>query len=126
MTSLAGMIGNGNIAGVATAITLGGPGAIFWMWIVGLLGMATKYAEALLAMKYRVKNENGEYSSGPMYYIERGIGEKWKFLAVAFALFGAFAALGIGNSVQSNTIADVMSNSFHINGLTTGIVLVIF
>lgn len=125
MTSLAGMIGNGNIAGVATAITLGGPGAIFWMWIVGLLGMATKYAEALLAMKYRVKNENGEYSSGPMYYIERGIGKKWKFLAVAFALFGAFAALGIGNSVQSNTIADVMSNSFHVNGLTTGIILVI-
>lgn len=125
MTSLAGMIGNGNIAGVATAITLGGPGAIFWMWVVGLLGMATKYAEALLAMKYRVKNENGEYSSGPMYYIERGIGKKWKFLGVGFALFGAFAALGIGNSVQSNTIADVMDNSFHINGLTTGIVLVI-
>ncbi len=125
MTSLAGMIGNGNIAGVATAITLGGPGAIFWMWVVGLLGMATKYGEALLAMKYRVKNENGEYSSGPMYYIERGIGRKWKFLAVAFAFFGAFAALGIGNSVQSNTIADVMANSFHINGLTTGIILVI-
>lgn len=125
MTSLAGMIGNGNIAGVATAIMLGGPGAIFWMWIVGLLGMATKYGEALLAMKYRVKNENGEYSSGPMYYIERGIGRKWKFLAVAFALFGAFAALGIGNSVQSNTIADVMLNSFHINGLTTGVILVV-
>lgn len=126
MTSLAGMIGNGNIAGVATAVTLGGPGAIFWMWIVGLLGMATKYAEALLAMKYRVKNADGEYSSGPMYYIERGIGKKWKPLAVAFALFGAFAALGIGNSVQSNTIADVMNNSFHINGITTGIILVVF
>ncbi|MFD1336747.1 alanine/glycine:cation symporter family protein [Oceanobacillus iheyensis] len=126
MTSLAGMVGNGNIAGVATAVTLGGPGAIFWMWIVGLVGMATKYAEALLAMKYRVKNEDGEYSSGPMYYIERGIGKKWKPLAVAFAFFGAFAALGIGNSVQSNTIADVMENSFSINGLTTGIILVIF
>ncbi|PAV31650.1 sodium:alanine symporter family protein [Virgibacillus profundi] len=125
MTSLAGMIGNGNIAGVATAVTLGGPGAIFWMWIVGLLGMATKYAEALLAMKYRVKNEDGEYSSGPMYYIERGIGPKWKFLAVAFAGFAAFAALGIGNSVQSNTIADVMENSFNISGLVTGIILVI-
>jgi len=125
MTSLAGMIGNGNIAGVATAITLGGPGAIFWMWVVGLLGMATKYAEALLAMKYRVKNETGEYSSGPMYYIERGLGKKWRLLAYAFAIFGAFAALGIGNSVQSNTIADVMSNSFHVNGLTTGIILVI-
>jgi len=125
MTSLAGMIGNGNIAGVATAVTLGGPGAIFWMWIVGLLGMATKYAEALLAMKYRVKNADGEYSSGPMYYIERGIGPKWKFLAVAFAGFAAFAALGIGNSVQSNTIADVMENSFNISGLVTGIILVI-
>lgn len=75
MTALAATIGNGNIAGVATAITLGGPGAIFWMWVVGLLGMATKYAEALLAMKYRVKNANGEYSSGPMYYVERGLGK---------------------------------------------------
>lgn len=125
MTSLAGMIGNGNIAGVATAVTLGGPGAIFWMWLVGLLGMSTKYAEALLAQKYRVKNAHGEYSSGPMYYIERGLGRKWKFLAVAFAFFGAFAALGIGNSVQSNTIADVVSSSFHINGWVTGIILVI-
>jgi|SRR5690625_3792422 len=125
MTSLAGMIGNGNIAGVATAISLGGPGAIFWMWIVGLVGMATKYAEALLAQKYRIKNANGEYSSGPMYYIERGLGRRFRFLAVAFALFGAFAALGIGNSVQSNTIADVVWNSFHINGWVTGIILVI-
>ncbi|AIF42283.1 sodium:alanine symporter family protein [Virgibacillus sp. SK37] len=125
MTSLAGMIGNGNIAGVATAVTLGGPGAIFWMWVVGLLGMATKYAEALLAMKYRVKNETGEYSSGPMYYIERGLGKKWKPLAVAFAFFGAFAALGIGNSVQSNTIADVMQNSFNVKGVITGVILVI-
>lgn len=125
MTSLAGMIGNGNIAGVATGITLGGPGALFWMWIVGLVGMATKYAEALLAQKYRVKNAHGEYSSGPMYYIERGLGSKWKPLAIAFAFFGAFAALGIGNSVQSNTIADVVKNSFNINGWVTGIVLII-
>ena len=125
MTSLAGMIGNGNIAGVATGVTLGGPGAIFWMWIVGLLGMATKYAEALLAQKYRIKNPHGEYSSGPMYYIERGLGSRYRFLAIAFALFGAFAALGIGNSVQSNTIADVVKNSFHINGWVTGVVLVI-
>lgn len=126
MTALSATIGNGNIAGVATALTLGGPGAIFWMWIVGLLGMATKYSEALLAMKYRVKNEKGEYSGGPMYYVERGIGKKWKWLAVAFALFGAFAALGIGNSVQSNTISDVMSESFHINGWITGAVLAVF
>ncbi|EGQ0364022.1 TPA: sodium:alanine symporter family protein [Staphylococcus pseudintermedius] len=125
MTSLAGMIGNGNIAGVATAVTLGGPGAIFWMWVVGLLGMTTKYAEALLAMKFRVQNDKGEYSSGPMYYIEKGLGHRFKFLAIAFAIFGAFAALGIGNSVQSNTIADVMTNSFNVSGFNTGIVLVI-
>lgn len=125
MTSLAGMIGNGNIAGVATAVTLGGPGAIFWMWVVGLLGMTTKYAEALLAMKFRVQNDKGEYSSGPMYYIEKGLGHRSKFLAIAFAIFGAFAALGIGNSVQSNTIADVMTNSFNVSGFITGIVLVI-
>lgn len=125
MTSLAGMIGNGNIAGVATAVTLGGPGAIFWMWVVGLLGMTTKYAEALLAMKFRVQNDKGEYSSGSMYYIEKGLGHRFKFLAIAFAIFGAFAALGIGNSVQSNTIADVMTNSFNVSGFITGIVLVI-
>lgn len=125
MTSLAGMIGNGNIAGVATAVTLGGPGAIFWMWVVGLLGMTTKYAEALLAMKFRVQNDKGEYSSGPMYYIAKGLGHRFKFLAIAFAIFGAFAALGIGNSVQSNTIADVMTNSFNVSGFITGIVLVI-
>ncbi|MBM7704122.1 alanine/glycine:cation symporter family protein [Metabacillus iocasae] len=125
MTALAATIGNGNIAGVATAITVGGPGAIFWMWIVGLLGMATKYAEALLAMKFRVKNDKGEYSGGPMYYVEKGLGPKWKFLALAFALFGAFAALGIGNSVQSNTIASVMDKSFGIGNLTTGIVLAV-
>ncbi|MEL3972759.1 sodium:alanine symporter family protein [Rossellomorea oryzaecorticis] len=125
MTALSATIGNGNIAGVATALTIGGPGAIFWMWIVGLLGMATKYAEALLAMKYRVKNKNGEYSGGPMYYVEKGLGSKWKWLAVAFALFGAFAALGIGNSVQSNTIADVMTTSFDINNWVTGIVLAV-
>ncbi|HCA7116166.1 TPA: sodium:alanine symporter family protein, partial [Staphylococcus pseudintermedius] len=109
----------------ATAVTLGGPGAIFWMWVVGLLGMTTKYAEALLAMKFRVQNDKGEYSSGPMYYIEKGLGHRFKFLAIAFAIFGAFAALGIGNSVQSNTIADVMTNSFNVSGFITGIVLVI-
>lgn len=123
MTALAATIGNGNIAGVATAVTLGGPGAIFWMWVVGLLGMATKYAEALLAMKYRVKNTNGEYSGGPMYYIERGLGRKWKWLAMMFALFGAIAAFGIGNSVQSNTIADVMQG-FHVSSWATAVVLV--
>src|SRR5699024_2100770 len=126
MISLAGMIGNGNIADVATTITLDGPGAIIWLWQVGLLGMVTKYAEALLAQKFLVKYAHLENSSGPMYYIERGLGYKFKWLAVAFAFFGVFAALGIGNSVQSNTIADVASSSFHINGWVTGVVLVIF
>lgn len=125
MTGLAATIGNGNIAGIATAITVGGPGAIFWMWVVGLLGMATKYAEALLAMKYRKKNANGEYSSGPMYYIEYGLGKKFKWLAVLFAVFGAFAALGIGNSVQSNTIASVMKGSFGVNEIITALLLAV-
>ncbi|AIC93663.1 alanine/glycine:cation symporter family protein [Shouchella lehensis] len=125
MTSLSATIGIGNIAGVATAISFGGPGAIFWMWVVGLLGMATKYAEALLAVKYRVKNDRGEYSSGPMYYIEKGLGSKFKFLAIGFALFGAIAALGIGNSVQSNTVADVANNSFSVPNLLTAVSLVI-
>ncbi|MDA1476269.1 alanine/glycine:cation symporter family protein [Bacillus changyiensis] len=125
MTTLAGTIGNGNIAGVATAITIGGPGAIFWMWLVGLLGMATKYSEALLAMKYRVKNERGEYSGGPMYYVEKGLGKKWKPLALLFAFSGAFAALGIGNSVQSNTISEVVTHTFSIPGWIIGLVLAI-
>ena len=84
MTAMAATIGMGNIAGVATAVTIGGPGAIFWMWITALFGMATKYAEAILAVKYRVSNENGEYSGGPMYYLERGLGKKW--LAILFAI----------------------------------------
>lgn len=125
MTQLAGMIGNGNIAGIATAVTLGGPGAIFWMWVAGILGMTTKYAEALLAQVYRVKNENGEYSSGPMYYIERGLGKKWKPLGMAFAFFAMIAALGTGNGVQSNTIADVMGNTFSISNWVTGGLLVL-
>ena len=94
MTAMAATIGMGNIAGVATAVTIGGPGAIFWMWITALFGMATKYAEAILAVKYRVSNENGEYSGGPMYYLERGLGKKW--LAILFAIFGT-TAFGIGN-----------------------------
>jgi AGCS family alanine or glycine:cation symporter len=125
MTSLAGMIGNGNIAGVATAITLGGPGSIFWMWIAGLLGMATKYAEALLGQIYRIKNEKGEYSGGPMYYIERGLGKKWKPLAIAYAFFAAIAALGTGNGIQSNTISGVLNSNLNISGWVTGGVLVV-
>lgn len=121
MTAMAATIGMGNIAGVATAVTIGGPGAIFWMWITALFGMATKYAEAILAVKYRVSNENGEYSGGPMYYLERGLGKKW--LAVLFAIFGTTASFGIGNMVQSNSVAEAMRINFSFPPALTGIVM---
>ena len=105
MTALAATIGTGNIVGVATAISIGGPGALFWMWVIAFLGMATKYSEALLAVKYRIKDENGKMNGGPMYYIERGMGAKWKPLAIAFAAFGSIAAFGIGNMVQANAVS---------------------
>ena len=123
MTALAATIGTGNIAGVATAVVLGGPGAVFWMWITALVGMATKYAEAILAVKYRTVGKNGQMAGGPMYYIERGLG--WKWLAVLFAFFGAIAAFGIGSSVQSNSVAAAVESSFGINPWITGIVLTI-
>lgn len=123
MTALAATVGTGNIAGVATAVFMGGPGAVFWMWVTALVGMATKYAEAILAVKYRVE-EDGEMSGGPMYYLERGLGQKW--LGVLFALFGAVAAFGIGNLVQSNSVAEVVSSAFSIPGWVTGLVLMIF
>lgn len=121
MTALAATIGIGNIAGVATAITVGGLGALFWMWITALLGMATKYAEAILAVKYRQLDRRGEMSGGPMYFIESGLG--WKWLAVAFAFFGSIAALGGGNMLQANSVSDVMSTVFHVDPLWTGIVV---
>jgi len=123
MTALAATVGTGNIAGVATAIAAGGPGALFWMWITGLVGMATKYSEAVLAVKYRITDEEGTMSGGPMYYISRGLG--WKWLGVLFALFASIAAFGIGNLVQSNSIADVVQATFGIPLYVTGIVLVI-
>lgn len=126
MTSLAATVGTGNIAGVATAIFLGGPGALFWMWMVALLGMSTKYAEGLLAVQYREKDANGNYVGGPMYYIRKGLGERWKWLAFFFALFGMLAGAGIGNTVQSNSIAEVLEHSFGINPILTGIVTMIF
>ena len=104
-TSLAGTVGTGNIAGVAGAITLGGPGAIFWMWVSALIGMATKYSEIMLAVKFRKRNKNGELVGGPMYYISDGLGRNFKWLAILFSLFGALAALGSGNIVQINTVA---------------------
>ncbi|WP_173917300.1 sodium:alanine symporter family protein [Halobacillus sp. Marseille-Q1614] len=123
-TALAATIGTGNIAGVATAVILGGPGAVFWMWITAIFGMATKYAEAILAVKYRVTDRNGKMSGGPMYYLERGLKQKW--LGVLFAIFGAVAAFGIGNMVQSNTVSDVVESTFNINPWITGILLTVF
>ncbi|MBN2367062.1 MAG: sodium:alanine symporter family protein [Calditrichaeota bacterium] len=123
MTALSATVGTGNIAGVATAIATGGPGALFWMWITGLVGMATKYSEAVLAVKYRVVDENNTMSGGPMYYISRGIGAKW--LGMLFAIFASVAAFGIGNMVQSNSVADAVNATFHIPFFVTGLVLMI-
>ena len=114
MTALAATVGSGNIAGVATAIFLGGPGAVFWMWVTALFGMATKYAEAVLAVHYREVDELGHHVGGPMYYIQNGLGSNWRWLAVSFSLFGMLAAFGIGNTVQSNTVASAVESSFNI------------
>ena len=123
MTALSATIGTGNIAGVATAIVSGGPGAVFWMWITAFFGMATKYGEAVLAVKYRITNEKGEMSGGPMYYIERGLNMKW--MAVLFAVFGVLASFGIGSSVQANSVAQAIQTSFDINPWITGVALTI-
>jgi alanine or glycine:cation symporter, AGCS family len=126
-TALAATLGNGNIAGVATAIFAGGPGAIFWMWICGLLGMATKYSEAMLGVKYRQKHPDGTIAGGPMYYIRAGLKDSpiAKFLASMFAICGAFAAFGIGNMVQSNQMSHVVENQFGIPSYLTGILLTV-
>ncbi len=121
MTALAATVGTGNIAGVATAISLGGPGALFWMWITGLFGMATKYSEALLAVKYRESDAAGNMRGGPMYYISKGLG--WKWLGALFAVFAAVAAFGIGNMVQSNSVADAVHANFGVPLWVTGLVL---
>ena len=121
MTALAATVGMGNIAGVSTAVALGGPGAIFWMWITGLVGMATKYTESFLAVKYRHVNKRGEISGGPMYYLENGLGQKW--LGTCFAIFGALAAFGIGNMIQSNTTAKALHETLGTSNLLVGIVL---
>ncbi|WP_456443393.1 alanine/glycine:cation symporter family protein [Caldithrix abyssi] len=123
MTALSATVGTGNIAGVATAITVGGPGALFWMWITGLFGMATKYSEAVLAVKYRQIDENGTMSGGPMYYIQNGLKLRW--LGILFAIFAAVAAFGIGNMVQSNSVAEALNLSFNIPHTYTGLVLMI-
>ena len=123
MTSLSATIGTGNIAGVATAIFLGGPGAVFWMWMTALVGMGTKYAEAACAVRFREKDENGNFVGGPMYYIQNGMGENWRWLAITFALFAGIAGFGIGNMVQSNSIADALYTTFNIPHLYTGIIV---
>ena len=120
-TSMAATIGTGNIIGVATAVALGGPGAVFWCWITGVLGIATKYSEGLLAIKYRVKTEDGTMIGGPMYALETGLKMKW--LAVLFCVFTAVAAFGIGNTVQSNAIALLLNETYAISPFTTGIVV---
>ena len=121
MISLAATIGVGNIAGVATAVAMGGPGAVVWMWVTALFGMATKYAEGFLAVRYRQVNHKGEISGGPMYYLEAGLG--WKWLGVWFAVCGALAAFGIGNMVQANTTSAALADVFPIDKVWIGIAL---
>ena len=125
MTCLSATVGTGNIAGVATAIFLGGPGALFWMWCTALVGMATKYSEIVLAVHFREKDEKGEYIGGPMYAIKNGLGKRWAWLGFAFALFGGFAGFGIGNMVQANSMAEVLESTFHIERWITGLVTTI-
>ncbi len=125
MTALAATVGTGNIAGVATAIHLGGPGAIFWMWMTALLGMATKYGEAVLAVRFREVDERGAHVGGPMYYIKNGLGDHWIWLALAFAFFGTVAAFGIGNTVQANSVADALDASFRVPPWLSGLVMAV-
>lgn len=125
MTALAATIGTGNIAGVATAVVLGGPGALFWMWCTALVGMATKYAEAVLAVQYREVDELGNHVGGPMYYIQNGLSPSFGFLAPTFAAFAAFAAFGIGNGVQANSVADVVQSNLGVPPIATGLVLMV-
>ncbi|MBK1851364.1 MULTISPECIES: alanine/glycine:cation symporter family protein [unclassified Marinobacter] len=125
MTALAATVGTGNIAGVATAIFLGGPGALFWMWLTALVGMATKYSEAVLAVRFREVDERGVHVGGPMYYIRNGLGKKWAWLGVLFAIFAAIAGFGIGNTVQANSVADVMEATFGLPHWISGVILMV-
>ncbi len=123
-SAMAATIGVGNIAGVSTALFLGGPGAIFWMWVIGIVGMATKFAEASLGVKYRQVDENGEISGGVMYYIEKGLGPNWKGLALLYAFLAGLAAFGIGNMVQANTMAHALETGFNVPNWVTGTAIV--
>ena len=136
-TALASTVGTGNIAGVTGAIVLGGPGAVFWMWVSALFGMVTKYSEVVLAVKFRERNKHGDWVGGPMYYITNGLGKNWRWLAVVFSIFGALAAFGIGNIAQINSIASSVNStiqafnpdaaaSSHTISLVTGIIVALF
>ena len=122
-TALAGTIGTGSIAGLATALVLGGPGAVFWMWISALIGMVTKYSEIVLSLQYRERDENGTLRGGPMYYIRKGLGSRW--LAALFAVFAMIACIGTGNATQSNSISGVLNSSFDIPLWVTGVILTV-
>ena len=124
-TALAGTVGTGNIAGVTGAIFVGGPGAVFWMWVSAFFGMCTKYAEIALALEYRTTDKSGAHKGGPMFYIERGLGKAWKPLAMLFAILGGLASFGIGNIAQSSEIAGAMNGLFGLNAMTTGIILAV-
>jgi len=125
MTSLSATVGTGNIAGVATAIFLGGPGAVFWMWCTALVGMATKYSEAVCAVKYREVDEGGNHIGGPMYYIKNGLGSQWAWLGGAFAFFGMIAGFGIGNGTQVNSMVALFEDTFGVPKLASAIVVMI-
>jgi len=123
MTALSSTVGTGNIAGVATAIGIGGPGALFWMWCTALVGMATKYAEAVLAVNFRETDATGKKVGGPMYYIKNGLHKRWKPLAIMFALFGSLAGFGLANTVQSNTVSQVLLENFEIPTMISGLLM---
>lgn len=125
MTALSATVGTGNIAGVATAVFLGGPGALLWMWLTALVGMATKYSEAVLAVRFREVDERGNHVGGPMYYIRNGLGQKWAWLGILFAIFAAVAGFGIGNTVQANSVADVIEANFGVPHWISGVVLMV-
>ncbi|MFR3606132.1 MAG: alanine/glycine:cation symporter family protein, partial [Anaerotignum sp.] len=122
-TALAATIGTGNIVGVATAIASGGPGAVFWVWLTGCFGIASKYGEAVLAIKYRVRAKDGSMIGGPMYALERGLKQKW--LGILFALFAGFACFGIGNGTQGNSITGMVNDTFGVSPYITGAILTI-
>lgn len=126
MVSLSATVGTGNIVGVATAIGVGGPGALFWMWFSALLGMATKYSESVCALHFREMNSKGRYVGGPMYYIKNGMGKKWLWLAVLFAIFGALAGFGIGNAVQAHSVAESLEVAFGVERRWTALALTVF